>query len=225
MFIKKNWWKVLSVIMILYSLSYGLINKVPNLPNIRESIRNLYYHVPMWFTMMTLFSVAVVYSILYLSSQKKKYDIIAKNFVIAGIFFGFLGLISGMIWAKYTWGEAWSGDPKQMGAALSILSYLAYIVLRASITDEEKRAKIAAVYNIFAFAMMIPFIWILPSMTDSLHPGSGGNTGFNTYDLDNEMRTVFYPAIIGWILLGVWMTSILTKMDEIKNQLLYNETN
>ena len=35
--------------------------------------------------------------------------------------------------------------------------------------------------------MMIVFIGILPRMTDSLHPGNGGNPGFNSYDLDNHL--------------------------------------
>ena len=41
---------------------------------------------------------------------------------------------------------------------------------------------------------MVPLIFVLPRMGDSLHPGSGGNPGFNTYDLNTQMRWVFYPA-------------------------------
>ena len=45
--------------------------------------------------------------------------------------------------------------------------------------------------NIFAFAMIIPLIFILPRMTDSLHPGNGGNPGFNVYDMNDQLRIVF----------------------------------
>ena len=86
--------------------------------------------------------------------------------------------------------------------------YLAYIVLRSSIDESQKRAKISAIYNIFAFPIMVVLLFILPRMTDSLHPGNGGNPGFNSYDLDSNMRLVFYPAVIGWILLGVWISNI-----------------
>ena len=58
-----------------------------------------------------------------------------------------------------------------------------------------------AIYNIIAFVMMIVFIGVLPRMTDSLHPGNGGNPAFGNYDLDSNMRMVFYPAVIGWILM------------------------
>ena len=74
--------------------------------------------------------------------------------------------------------------------------------------DEQKRARISAVYNIFAFVLLLVFIGILPRMTDSLHPGNGGNPGFNNYDLDNNMKLVFYPAVVAWILLGWWIASL-----------------
>jgi heme exporter protein C len=69
---------------------------------------------------------------------------------------------------------------------------------------------------------MIVLLFILPRLTDSLHPGNGGNPGFNKYDMDNQMRMVFYPAVIGWILMGVWVMQIRVRLLEITNQILEN---
>ena len=74
-------------------------------------------------------------------------------------------------------------------------------------------------YRIFAFAMMVVFIIILPRMTDSLHPGKGGNPGFSSYDLDHRLRLVFYPAIIGWTLLGVWIMNLRIRLRNISNNI------
>jgi len=213
--IKLNWWKLLTILLVFYTIIGGLLFNVPRLPILNETIRALYFHVPMWFGMIILFFISVVYSIKYLSSNKPDHDIISIEFVNTGIVFGILGLITGMIWAKFTWSSAWSGDPKQNGAAITLLIYLAYMVLRNSIEDEQKRARISAVYNIFAFAALIPLLFILPRMTDSLHPGSGGNPGFNAYDLDSKMRMVFYPAIAGWTLLGVWISTLRIRIKLI----------
>ena len=87
-------------------------------------------------------------------------------------------------------------------------TYFAYAILRGGLKDEEKRAKISAVYNIFAFALIVPLLWVLPRMVDSLHPGNGGNPAFKKYDLDSDMRMVFYPAILGWILLSFWIATL-----------------
>jgi len=133
------------------------------------------------------------------------------------VVFGILGLITGSIWAKNTWGAWWTNDVKLNGAAATMLVYFAYFLLRNSVDDEEKRARIAAVYSIFAFALMAVFIFILPRLTDSLHPGNGGNPAFAKYDLDNTMRVVFYPAVIGWTLLAAWIADIRLRIRYLQN--------
>src|SRR5690606_31379887 len=102
----------------------------------------------------------------------------------------------------------------------AILIYLAYFVLRSSFDDFDKRARIAAVYNIFAFAALIPLLFVIPRMTDSLHPGSGGNPAMGGEDLDNTMRMIFYPAIIGWTLMGVWISQILFRILRLRYKLM-----
>jgi heme exporter protein C len=207
--LRQSWWKFLSFVLLSYTLIAGFLGGVPEKPILNESIRNLYFHVAMWFSMMIFFIVSLVYSIRYLRSGKPIHDIYALEFANAGIVFGMLGLITGAVWAKYTWGDYWSNDPKQLGAAIAILIYLAYLVLRNSMTDLDKRARIAAVYNIFAFAMLFPTIWIIPRLVDSLHPGGMGNPAFNTKDIDSRMRIIFWlGAVPGWSLLGVWITSL-----------------
>lgn len=214
----KNWWKLLASVLVLYSIVSGLLLEVPHLPVLHESIRNLYFHVPMWFTMIILYLISVIYSIKYLGSGNEEHDLLAVESVNAGVIFGFLGLFTGMVWANYTWGEPWPNDPKLNSAAISTLMYLAYLVLRNSLDEEQKRARISAIYNIFAFPVMIVLLFILPRLTDSLHPGNGGNPGFGGYDLDNHMRLVFYPACTGWILIGVWVATLRFRIRKLENK-------
>jgi heme exporter protein C len=56
-----------------------------------------------------------------------------------------------------------------------------------------------------------------------LHPGNGGNPGFNKYDLDSNMRMVFYPAVLGWILLVVWIFTLRVRLEKIKRKTLIDE--
>ncbi|RVU03167.1 ABC transporter permease [Mucilaginibacter limnophilus] len=202
------WWKVLAVVTVLYTLVAGFLGGVPRLFILHETIRNTYFHVPMWMAMFTVFTISVIYSIKYLNSGKEEHDLIAVECANTGVFFFVLGLITGMIWAKSTWGEYWSNDPKQNSAAIAFLLYCAYLVLRNAIDEEQKRAKISAIYNIFAFPIMIVLIMVLPRMTDSLHPGNGGNPAFGKLDMDNRMRLVLYPAFIAWSLIGLWIATL-----------------
>ncbi|MBD99688.1 MAG: ABC transporter permease [Verrucomicrobia bacterium] len=215
----RNWWKVVTVILLIYTLIGGLLIEVPRQHILYESIRNLYFHVPMWFSMIFLFFMSTVNSVKELSKNDLEADTKAIELVNTGIVFGILGTITGSIWAKYTWGAWWTNDVKLNGSAITMLIYMAYLVLRASLEDEQKRARISAVYNIFAFVLLIVFIGILPRMTDSLHPGNGGNPGFNNYDLDNNMKLVFYPAVLAWILLGWWMYSLRLRKRKLQQDL------
>ncbi len=201
----------------------------PNRLQLNETIRNLMFHVPMWFTMMLLLLISFVYSIRYLRGFNIKNDIIANQAVNAGLIFAFLGIITGAIWAKFSWSEHtelfsfsgwWANDAKLNGAAISTLIYIAYRILRNSLEDEHQKAKISAVYNIFAFVLMLVFIMVLPRVVDSLHPGNGGNPAFSKYDLDSALRMVFYPAVIGWFLIGCWILSIKIRLNIVENKLL-----
>jgi heme exporter protein C len=211
-----NWWKWLCVALLFYTVIGGLLFDVPRLGILNESIRNIHFHVPMWFGMIFLFGFSMWHSIAFLRKGNPDADLLAVEAVNVGLLFGAAGLLTGMIWARYTWGAWWSGDPKQNASAIGMLIYLAYIVLRGSFDSEEQKARISAVFNIFAFFLLIPLLFILPRLTDSLHPGNGGNPGFNSYDLDNRLRTVFYPAVIGWSMLGYWFTMSAYRFTKLK---------
>ncbi|MBK7408231.1 MAG: cytochrome c biogenesis protein CcsA [Saprospirales bacterium] len=188
-----------------------------------ETIRNTYFHVPMWFAMIFLFLGAVFYSGRYLRSKRSVDDFRAFTMIRVGVLFGIMGLLTGAVWAKNTWGAYWSGDIKQNMTAICLLIYMAYFVLRQAYEDPDQRARIASVYALFAFAAMIPLLFVIPRLTDSLHPGNGGNPALGGEDLDNTMRMVFYPAIIGWFLLGLWMAQLSFRIERLKERLLENE--
>ena len=209
--------KTICVILLVYTVSAGILFDVPRLPILNETIRVLYFHVPMWFTMIFLLFLSSINDYKFISSGDLSYDLKSYNYANIGVFFGVLGIISGMIWAKYTWGTYWTNDPKLNGSAVGLLIYFSYFVLRNSVEDESKKGKISSVYNILAFSMLIPLIFILPRLTDSLHPGNGGNPGFNVYDLNSQLRIVFYPAVIGFILLGIWIADLRLRILKLKN--------
>ena len=220
---KKNWWKILSVVILFYVIVMGLTGRVPRQPILNETVRNLYFHVTMWFAMIIYLTVSLVYSIKYLRSNQIKHDDYASEYAQTGILFGIIGYVTGAIWGNYTWGDPLPKDPKIISVAIAMLAYLAYMVLRGAFEDEQRRARIAGIYNIFAFVMFMVLVWILPRLADSLHPGNGGNPGFKIYDNDNIMKPVFYSAIVGWTLLGVWLTTLRVRMRALERVLMDDE--
>ncbi len=226
--LRKAWWKILSFVLLTYTVIAGFTIDVPNPPGVpmEQSIRNLFFHVPMWFSMMILLFVSVFYAIKYLRNPTTNNDLYAAEYARTGILLGMLGIVTGAIWANYQWGQPWSGDAKQNGAAIAILIYFAYFVLRGSLTDPEKKARVSAVYNVFAFAMLFPCIWIMPRLVESLHPGgegSEGNPGLDPGSMTPKLRAVFYPAVIGWTLLGTWLTTLTIRRRILEEKSLSYE--
>jgi heme exporter protein C len=225
---QRSWWKILCVVLLAYAVIGGLLLPVPAIRQLQETIRNLYYHVCMWFGMMILFTVSVVYSVRHLRTLDLKYDIYARAFADVGLLLGLLGYTTGAIWAAYTWADpnnpayasfgSIAREPKLIGAAMAILVYFAYFILRNSIPDIDKRARVSAVYNVFAYAMLFPSIWIVPRLLPSLHPGQEGNPALNFNDIDARMRMVFYPAVIGWTLLGVWIATLKIRLTILREK-------
>lgn len=217
--IEKSWWKYACVVLVFYTFVGGFLFDVPRLAILNETIRVLHFHVPMWFGMIIILGTSMVYAIKYLNKGSAELDLMSVEMANVGVFMGLLGIVTGMVWANFTWGAPWSNDPKQNASAIGLLIYFAYFILRGSLQDPQQRARISAVYNIFAFAALIPLLFILPRMTDSLHPGNGGNPGFNAYDLDSNLRLVFYPAVIAWTMLGFWIVNLRYRWRRLQEKL------
>lgn len=209
------------------------IDKIHDLPGIQfpyrnilnETIRNTFFHIPLWFSMFILLVASLWYSVKYLRKQHIKDDIYASCLIRVAVLFGVMGITTGSIWARFTWGTFWTDDIKLNMATVAMLIYVAYIILRSSISDVDRRAKISAGYAIFAFIALVPLVFVIPRLTDSLHPGNGGNPALGGEDMENTLRMVFYPAIIGLTLLGLWFTSLLIRYELLQERLIDDTLN
>ena len=100
---KNTWWKFLAIALLLYTIIGGLLFDVPRLSILNETIRNQHFHVTMWFGMIILLTGSVVYAIRYLRTGKIDFDNKSVELANVGVLFGILGLLTGMLWAKYAW--------------------------------------------------------------------------------------------------------------------------
>ena len=138
----------------MYTFVMGFLGPVPALPIINETIRNLYFHVTMWMAMFLMMILNVIFGIRYLNGSNLKDDLIAEESARIAILLGTAGLITGMVWANFTWGAPWVNDPQLNGTAATMLLYAAYFLLRNAVIDPVKRARLSSIYCIFAFVMM-----------------------------------------------------------------------
>lgn len=208
-------WKYGVAIWLTIVLIFGFLVPIPNIPILEQSARNLFFHVPMWFTMAVLFLIGLVFSIKYLNNPDPYTDLKAVTANQVGLIFGFCGLATGSMWARFTWGTWWTfAEPKMNLSALAMTIYIAYFILRSAFDDPEKRAKLSAVYNIFAACTMPFLLYIIPRQLPSLHPGANGNPAFSQVTAP-ALQIIFYPAVIGFIGLGFWIRDIVYRYKKL----------
>ena len=140
----------------------------------------MYVHVPSIYTAYLAFTVVFVSSIVYLWQDSERADSLAKSSAEVGVLFCFLGLASGAIWGRSTWGVYWVWDARLTTTLVLLLIYCSYVLLRLAGENSDVRSRLAAIIGIVGF-LNIPLVHISVSWWRTLHQpsslfkiGSGG---------------------------------------------------
>lgn len=132
--------------------------------------RIFYFHVPLAWVAFVAFFIVFGASIMYLWKRDKKWDFIASSSAEVGLVFTTLFLITGSIWAKPVWGVWWTWDSRLTSSLILWLIYLAYFIVRSYISEEQRRARFAAVVGIIGF-IDVPIIAMAITLWRTQHPG------------------------------------------------------
>ncbi len=136
--------------------------------DMNDVARIMYVHVPAAWMSLMAFMVTLVASIVYLMREKTKADAVAEASAEVGVFFGFLLVVLGSVWARPTWGVWWTWDPRLTTVTVTLLAFCGYLALRRFVEDAERRATWAAVAAIVA-AAGVPLIWFSVQWWGGMH--------------------------------------------------------
>jgi heme exporter protein C len=131
-----------------------------------------------------------------------------------GLLFGVLATITGAVWAKIEWGAWWNWDPRQTSILASLLFYAAYLALRQSVEEPEKRARLAAAYALLGVAVTPFLFWIVPRITFSLHPDPVVNSS-GKVEMDPRIQHVLYASGLGFATLFFWMHNLQCRLESL----------
>jgi heme exporter protein C len=193
-------------------LVLALTGPVARLPILEETARNLYFHVPMWFVLYAFALAGAWHSARLLATGRTLADLRAESAWLVSTVAGGIALVTGILWSRFTWYEEanvwWNGDPRQTMVAVQLLIGGAYFILRGSVDEPRRRARLSAAYALFATATMPFLTYVLPRRMQSLHPGAEGNPAFSEMDIAPQMRWVFYASAVGFLLLAWWLYTL-----------------
>ncbi len=182
---------------------------------IGESSRIVFFHVPCAWVAALAFLVAAGYSIAYLARRNPGADAIAHAAVRLGVVFALLTLATGSLFARIMWGSFWNWDPRQSSYLLLVFLYAAYLFLRASIDDPERSARIGAAYAVFAAVLMPFLVFVVPRVTESLHPQTIINTE-GTILMDTPTKVVFFAGLAGFTAIFLWLLELDSRLARPK---------
>jgi len=131
--------------------------------------RIFYFHVASAWVGFFGFFITFLAGIAYLIGGRRSWDILGLSSVEVGLQFITMTVVTGMLWAKPVWGTYWSWEPRLTISAVQLLIYVAYGMLRASITSPERQARFSAVYGIVAF-VTVPLSWFAIRWWRTIHP-------------------------------------------------------
>ncbi|HUI31124.1 MAG TPA: cytochrome c biogenesis protein CcsA [Candidatus Acidoferrales bacterium] len=220
--------KILIGIWIAAVAAFGFAMPIGEIPGLGPKARIIFFHVPMSWLAVLAFFMSMWYGIGYLRKKDMTYDVKSATAAELGFIFSVLATITGSIWAKFNWGSFWNWDPRETSIFVLLMIYGAYFSLRSALEIEERRASLSAVYSIVAFVTVPFFVFIMPRITFSLHPGGGGspapivNANGKMY-MDMNMRYVFYSSLIGFTALYIWLFQLKTRINLMANRQLSGE--
>ena len=190
----------------------------PLVPVLGETTRVLYFHIPAaWVTVLAL-AWSMGHSVLYLRRRRIEHDHQAAAAAEIGILFCVAATISGSLWAKAMWGSYWNWDPRETSIFFVLLVYAAYLALRSAIEQEERRARLSAVYSAIAF-VSVPFLmFVVPRIYFSLHPDPIINPR-GKLDMDPRIRIVFFAMLIGFTGLFFWLQTLRVRVARLEQRL------
>lgn len=149
----------------------------------------IFIHIPSAWNMFAAFTIALAGGILYLYKGRLKYDAIVQISVILGLIYGFVAIVTGMLWASEIWGSPWNWDPRQTSTLTLLLAYIGYLALRKSISDIDRARVFSSVYAIAAY-ITLPLTYLSAVLFQSLHTQIPGQP------LTSNMKLILWPKVL-----------------------------
>ena len=160
-------WGGLGVALIVVGHYMGLF-VAPKEAMMGEVGRILYVHVPTAWVALLTYLIAFVLAIGSLWTGKQGWDAYLEATIEVGVVLNVLLTMQGSIWAKPTWGIWWTWDPRLTTTAIMVLSFVAVLLLRGSITNPSRRSLVSAVGAIIAF-VNVPIVYMSVKWWRTLH--------------------------------------------------------
>ncbi len=165
-----------------------------------------YVHLPLAWLAMLSFFVVFIASIVHLVKKDPKSDHVAGAAAELGVLCSALALITGSMWARYSWNTWWTWDPRLTTTLIMWFIYAGYLVVRSLDMNKRQKARICAVVGIVAF-LDVPLVFLSARMWRSIHPAVfASKQGGLPAEMMTTVLVCFLAMSLFWLCLCVLRT-------------------
>jgi len=177
--------------------------------------RIMYVHVPSAWLAYAAFFATLLGSVLYLRRGDLRFDRLAAASAEIGLLFTTLTIVTGAIWGKATWGKWWDWDPRLTTAAILLVVYAGYVLLRQSLVDRRRRARIASVFGIVGF-LNVPIVHFSVLWWRGLHqPPTVIRPGDPT--IDHLLLAQLLASVVSFTVAYLWLLRRRIDLEEARD--------
>jgi heme exporter protein C len=177
-----------------YESTMGLVQKI------------FYFHVPSWFAMFTAIGICGAASLVHLFRNSPKADRLAEAAAEIAVLFGLMGLVTGPLWGRKSWGVWWQWDAKLTIALLLEMTFISGILVRKY--GGPGSDKLAAAVGIFGLAVT-PFVYEAVNIWRTIHPLTSV-----VPTLSAAMAGPFWFCVTAFLLLLVVLLTLRVNLGE-----------
>ena len=197
-------WLIVAAVM--FAVAPVLIAQAPNEATMGLVAKIFYIHVPAWFAMFLAIFICGIASGIYLFRERESADRLAVAAAELAVLFGAMGLITGPLWARVSWGVWWEWDVRLTLALILEMIFIAYLLLRTyGGPGSEKLAAGLALFGVFN----VPFVYISVNVWRTIHPETSVVPTLNP-----SMGLPFWWCVVAYLVLFMAMLSARRRLED-----------
>ncbi len=177
-----------------------------------------YFHLPVAWWCFGSFFVSALASGLYLKTKNPFWDTISHASVEVGMVLATLALITGSIWARYSWNTWWTWDPRLTTTLILWFIYAGFLALRGMDMRPGRKATVCAVISLVGF-LDVPLVFLSARLWRSIHPAVFASKGGG---LEPEMAFTAIACVLCFGLL--WFALTLYRSRQLLLEAAFAET-
>src|SRR5262249_38203509 len=149
--------------------------------------------------------VCGIESAVFLFKRKASADRVAAAAGEIAVLFGFMGLVTGPLWARKSWGVWWQWDARLTIALLVQLTFIGYLLGRKFGGPRAEQA--AGGVGIFGM-FNVPFLYMSVNIWRTIHPPTSV-----VPTLPRGMPGPFWFCVVAFLLLCVLLLTLRTELE------------